>query len=279
MRKVTSLTALVSFLLLLLNSIVLYIVPHGRIAYWADWRLWGLTKTEWANQHVIIGVLFLLAIFIHTFYNWTPIVAYLKNRARKLRIFTREFNIALLLVVICTVGTYVEIVPFSWVLTFSESIKNTAAQNYGEPPYGRAELSSLKTFTSKMGIDLTESLTRLQKAGIQVDDDKQTLLNIAQLNNTSPQQLFLKMKPEEKPEEKAGLTNAFPDAPPAGFGKRPLADICQEYGMNISATMSKLAEENIKATPNGNIKQIAEENNLTTAEIFTALRKAAEKDS
>ncbi len=153
MRKITSLTALVSFLLLLLNSIVLYIVPHGRIAYWADWRLWGLTKTEWTNQHVIIGILFLLAIFIHTFYNWTLIVAYLKNRARKLRIFTHEFNIELL-----------------------------------------------------------------------------------------------------------------------------LADICQEYGLNLSAILGKLTKANIEATPDANIKQIAEKNNLTTAEIFTALRKAAEKD-
>ena len=112
-----------------------------------------------------------------------------------------------------------------------------------------------------------------------MDDDKQTLLNIAQLNNTSPQQLFLKMKPEEKLEKKTGVTNAFPDAPPAGFGKRPLADICQEYGLNLSAILGKLAKANIEATPDANIKQIAEKNNLTTAEIFTALRKAAEKDS
>ena len=68
-RKITSLIALLSFLLLILNSIVLYIVPHGRIAYWADWRLWGLTKTEWENQHIIIGILFLLAIFLHIYYN------------------------------------------------------------------------------------------------------------------------------------------------------------------------------------------------------------------
>ena len=61
-KRITSLTALISFILLLLNSIVLYITPHGRIAYWADWRLWGLTKTEWANQHIIIGILFFLAI-------------------------------------------------------------------------------------------------------------------------------------------------------------------------------------------------------------------------
>ena len=53
-RKITSLTALVSFLLLILNSVILYIVPQGRVAYWSDWHLWGLNKTEWGNQHIII---------------------------------------------------------------------------------------------------------------------------------------------------------------------------------------------------------------------------------
>ncbi|MFO7971728.1 MAG: DUF4405 domain-containing protein [Desulfobacterales bacterium] len=80
LKKITSLTALISLLLLILNSIVLYIVPQGRVAYWADWRFWGLTKTDWANQHIIIGILFLLAIFLHIYYNWNLIVAYLKNR-------------------------------------------------------------------------------------------------------------------------------------------------------------------------------------------------------
>ena len=112
-RKITSLTALVSFLLLILNSVVLYIVPHGRIAYWADWRMWGLTKTDWSNQHVIIGILFLLALFLHIYYNWKPIVAYLKNKARQLKVFTREFNVALIFTIICTVGAYFEVPPFN----------------------------------------------------------------------------------------------------------------------------------------------------------------------
>jgi hypothetical protein len=38
LRKITSLTALLSFVLMLVTSIILYIVPQGRVAYWADWR-------------------------------------------------------------------------------------------------------------------------------------------------------------------------------------------------------------------------------------------------
>lgn len=271
MRKITSLTAFISFLLLALNSIVLYIAPHGRIAYWADWRFWGLTKTEWGNQHVIIGLLFLLAILLHTYYNWKPIVSYLKNRARQVRVFTRNFNVALLLVVVCTLGAYLDLVPFRWVLTFSESIKSEAATNYGEPPYGRAELSSLKDFAKKMGLDIADSLTRLRNAGIQIENEQQTLLDIAKRNNTSPQQLYMRMKPEENP---IGGT-IFPESPETGFGKRILSDVCRQYGLNVPTVLNVLANEGITAAPDATIKQVAEQNDIAPQDVFAAIGKAA----
>ncbi|MDP4856108.1 MAG: DUF4405 domain-containing protein, partial [Desulfobacterales bacterium] len=76
LRKIVSLTALLSSLLLLVTSIVLYIVPQGRVAYWADWRLLGLTKTEWTNIHVNFGLLFFVSALLHVYYNWKPIVSY-----------------------------------------------------------------------------------------------------------------------------------------------------------------------------------------------------------
>lgn len=43
-RKCVSLTAGLAFLVMLITSFVHCIVPQGRIAYWADWQLWGLSK-------------------------------------------------------------------------------------------------------------------------------------------------------------------------------------------------------------------------------------------
>lgn len=272
LKKITSLTALISLLLLLLNSFVLYIVPHGRIAYWADWRFWGLTKTEWANQHIIIGILFLLAIFLHIYYNWNLIVAYLKNKTRKLKIFTREFNIALILTIICTVGAYVEVAPFNWVLDFSESIKKSAAEKYGNPPYGRAELSTLKTFTSKTGLDLGASIAALQKAGINLENQQQNLLEIAKVNKVSPQQLYLLMKVDKQDTATAGL----PDAPKAGLGKLSLSDFCQEYQINLSEVMKALEDKKVKGSPATKIKEIAEQNDLKPTDLYEIIKKSME---
>ena len=155
-RKITSLTAALSFIVMILTSVILYIVPQGRIAYWADWHLWGLTKAQWGDIHINTGILFLIALGFHIYYNWKPLMNYLKDKAKNLKVFTKEFNVALIALVVLIIGTYCEVTPFSSILALSESIKDAAAQKYGEPPYGHAELSSLKTFAKKMGIDLVE---------------------------------------------------------------------------------------------------------------------------
>lgn len=150
---------LITFILEVVTSVVLYIVPHGRVAYWTDWHLFGLSRTEWANQHINLGVLFILAGIFHIFYNWKAILAYLKNKLKEVKIITASFNAALLLSLLVAVGTYFEIPPMSTIINLSDSIKDNASKTYGEPPYGHAELSPLKLLAKKQGLDLEKVLS------------------------------------------------------------------------------------------------------------------------
>ncbi|MEW6674109.1 MAG: DUF4405 domain-containing protein [Thermodesulfobacteriota bacterium] len=275
MRKITSLTALLSFVVLILNSVILYIMPQGRVAYWADWHLWGLDKTAWGNQHIISGVLFLIAILLHIYYNWKPIVSYLKNKARELKLFTGEFNIALIVTVVCVIGSYYTAPPFSWVLDLSESIKNAAGVKYGEPPYGHAELSTLKTLARRSDYDLDRSMEKLKQAGIQFKNENQTLLSIAKSNNMSPQQVYLAMKPAEEVETAGGRAR-MPETPPGGTGNKTLAAICGEYGLDVAAIMKGLADSNIRAVADMNLKAIAGQNNVGPVDVYDLIRKIAE---
>ena len=186
MRRITSLTAALTFLLVVLTSIVLYIVPQGRVAYWADWRLWGLSKTDWGNIHINLGFLFLIALGLHIYYNWKPLMAYLKDKARRFKLFTREFNIALAITVLCTIGSYFLIPPFSWVMALNDHFKETASAKYGEPPYGHAELSTLKSFTGKMNLDLASSLVLLEESGYSDASADATLAEIAKRKRRRP---------------------------------------------------------------------------------------------
>ncbi len=274
MRKITSLTALVSFVLEMLTSVILYIVPQGRVAYWSDWRLWGLSKTQWGSLHVNLGVLFLLAICLHTYYNWNPIVAYLKNRAAKLRIFTTDFTVALILCLVFSLGTYWELPPFSTIIAIGDRIKEAGAKKYGEPPYGHAELSSLTTFSKKVELDLDTSLTRLAAAKIRVTDPSQSITEIARMNNLNPKAVYEAMLPPQQP----GQVKSLPANPPPGFGKRPLADICREYQLDISAVLQGLAARKITAAEAMTIKEIAAENNTSPMDIFEALQQVARQE-
>lgn len=271
LRKIASLTALISFVLEMLTSVILYIVPQGRVAYWSDWRLWGLSKTQWGSLHVNLGLLFLIAICLHIYYNWNPIVAYLKNKGAELRVFTKDFTVALLLTLVFSLGTYWELPPFSTIISIGEQIKEAAAKKYGEPPYGHAELSSLLTFSKKVELDLDASLTRLAAAKIRVTDPGQSIADIARMNNLNPKAVYQAMLPPEQ----AGQGKTLPTSPPAGFGKKSLADICQAYNLDIKAVLQGFADRRITAREAMSIKEIAAENNTSPMDIFELLRQVA----
>jgi hypothetical protein len=111
-RRITSLTALLSFVLLTITVVVLYIVPQGRVAYWADWHLWGLTKTDWGNVHINLGILFLVTLLVHVYYNWKPLINYLKDKTKKIKVFSPEFNAALVITIVFVVGHLFDVTTF-----------------------------------------------------------------------------------------------------------------------------------------------------------------------
>lgn len=275
MRKITSLTALLSFVVLVINSVILYIMPEGRVAYWSDWHMWGLSKSEWGDQHIIVGVLFLAAVLLHIYYNWKPILSYLRNKARQLKFFNSEFHTALVITVVCIVGAYFSVPPFNWVVNWSQSIKNAAGIKYGEPPYGHAELSTIKILARRNGFDLEKSLENLRQAGIRVENENQTLLAVSQANRKTPQKVYLVMNPVEETQSADGK-RPMPTSPIAGTGKRTVDEICRLYGLDVKKIMTGFAANRIKATSDMNLRAIGEQNGLAPDDVYDLMRKIAE---
>ena len=263
---------LVSFVLLVLTSVILYIEPQGRVAYWSDWRLWGLSKTEWGNLHLNLGALFLLAGIFHLVYNWNAVTAYLKNKARQYRIFTPNFTPALAMTLFVAVGTLLDIPPMSTLVSIGNGISDRANRKYGEPPYGHAELSSLKIFARKTDLDLNKARSLLEKAGIRFKDDGQSLLEIAKINGMTPKALYRTMKPASIRSEE---TATFPDSPPPGFGQQSLAKVCAAYNLDLKMLLRQLAEKGIKAEPEDTIKNVAQKNDKSPMAIFEMIHETA----
>jgi hypothetical protein len=268
-RKVISLTALVAFIFMILSSIILYIEPEGRVAYWSDWHLWGMSKTDWANIHINLGVLFLIAMILHTYLNWTPIVSYLRTKSKTLRIFTKDFNIALVITALVILGTYWMVPPFSTVINIGDAFKAAGSEKYGEPPYGHAELSSLQVLVRRMGWDLDEARRKLAAAGIDAPDPNVPFKEIALKNRLTPQQVFLAMAPEEPSQPQAKL----PLEHPAGLGKIVLGDFCQKYQLETDKVIAALKAKNIAAQADKNFKDIAEQHQMAPSDLYLVIKE------
>lgn len=284
MRKITSMTLLSSLVVVVVNSVVLYIVPEGRVAHWANWVFLGMTKEEWGAQHLTVGTLFLIAGLLHIYYNWSAITAYMKNKAKELKIFTPSLSIGVLLTLIVIVGTYFNIPPMSTLVEFSGAIKADAAVKYGTPPYGRAELSSLKGFAQKERLDLEQSITLLQGAGVQVESGAESLKAIAAKNKLSPQQVYEIIKDAKIKEavSPAGVSTAAPGRgallltePKSGFGRKTLAQACMDLGLEPIVIIAGLKEMGITAEPDMVIKKIAAGAGKEPRDIYQAIRTIA----
>ncbi len=264
---------LVSLVLLILNSIVLYVVPEGRVAYWADWRFWGLTKTEWGDQHVTIGFLFILAGFLHLYYNWAAVISYLKNKVKEIKVFTLPFNVGLIITALVAVMTYFHVPPVDLVLDLGAHFKEAGARKYGEPPYGHAELSSLKMFTQKEGIELDTALSLLQQAGLRVSGADQTLLAVAQDNGMTPQQVYQVISPAKKQRRR-------PETAPPGLPRRTKTRVRPEdprTGLHRAAARpcrrcQRPAGRGLTIAAGTTIHEIAETNDREPMQIFEAIR-------
>ena len=92
LKKITSLTMLLSMIVMTYTGIMLFITPPGRVANWANWELLGLSKTQYADIHSTFMVLFIIATILHIFYNWRPMTSYMKNTAKQMIVFRYDYS-------------------------------------------------------------------------------------------------------------------------------------------------------------------------------------------
>jgi len=125
MKKVTSLSLGFSFLIMSYTGVVLFIAPHGRVARWLDWHFLGLDKTQYQELHTTSMITFLVFGLLHIYYNWKPIISYLKDQNHKISFTKKEFLIAFLLNIVFVIGTIYLTPPFKSFLDFGENIKES----------------------------------------------------------------------------------------------------------------------------------------------------------
>jgi predicted DNA-binding protein YlxM (UPF0122 family) len=263
LKKITSLTMLLAMFTMTFTGIILFITPPGRVANWANWELFGISKELYGQIHSSFMVLFILATILHIYYNWKPLISYMKNEARQFILFTKDMIIASILFLIFLFGTIYQVSPFSNFLNFGDDIKNSWEKEYGTSPYSHAELSSLKSFTKKLNYDFEISKNILTTNNITFEEE-QSLSQIAKTNSVSPKFIYdLLRKNFEKSEEKA--------VPLSGLGKKTIKEVAQTLGLSSDEFISKLKVFEIEAKENDKFKDAVESKDLSPSDVLEKL--------
>ena len=94
-RKITSFTMLYSFIIMVLSGIMLFISPFGRLSMMIKWEFLGLDKMQWQALHLIFMLIFTVGGILHIIYNYKAIKNYLKNKSKKIVVFTTANLVAI----------------------------------------------------------------------------------------------------------------------------------------------------------------------------------------
>jgi hypothetical protein len=262
-RALVSLITLMGFLIMGLTGIVLFFVPEGRIAYWTNWTFLGISKKQWGNIHILGSLVFAVAGIFHTYFNWKPLMGYIIDKVKGgiKRPWELSFTVGIALILI--IGAVFELPPLNSILVFNAYVKESwiISKDY-EPPFGHAEMLSLKGFSRKMNINLDVAVKAFKDSEISIKSVEDSLEKIALENNTSPMELYRIIKPLE-PEDRVSSDIMYTSEiiedrfAGSGIGQKRLTDVCEDLGIDIAVAEKRLAAKGIEIAEGEKLKDSA----------------------
>ncbi|WP_022852114.1 DUF4405 domain-containing protein [Limisalsivibrio acetivorans] len=272
LRKTVSLTALFSFMILAFTGVFLYIVPPGRLAYWANWKIIGLTKDNIGEIHITTSMLFLLLMVLHVWLNWAPIMNYMKNRSGKFTI-TKEFGLSLFISIVFLFGTLYSVAPFKTVVNALSNYKDAYEEEIVNPPFGHAELAPFNGFCVKMGIDKDAAVQALEAEGITIEKESSTLKVIANNNGTSPAEIYDIIKDiKVQKEDDSAETEAVETI--TGVGRMKVSTLAERAGISTEKALELLAEKGIEIDADARIKDFAESAGMMPIDFYELFKNS-----
>lgn len=266
LRSLVSFLVAWSFLVLTVTGLVLYVVPHGRVAYWVHWSLAGMEKDQWGWVHMMFGGLFIVSGVVHLYFNWKPFKVFLAARVRGHLRPKREVFIASALTIALFAVSAARLPPASWVIDLNDRIKASWVTDPAlEPPFGHAESVSLAGLARRLRLDLDAAVAALRAQGLAFDGPDDTLEVIARGNGRTPMAVYAIIRAAQSPGRSEHDTPATPTSRAAlesrlagsGLGRRTLAEVCEDAGVELQPALARLAAAGIDAAPGDRVRAVA----------------------
>ncbi|MCP4725159.1 MAG: DUF4405 domain-containing protein [bacterium] len=189
-RGFTAFITFLSFIVMTVSGLILFLVPKGSVASWTDWRIFGITKTGWEGVHDIFMIVFLISICMHIFFNWRPLLNYIKGRNSTTVRLKKELIIAVCLITLIAVGSVQQVQPFWSVMKLNDLIKDYWKNTSTSPPVSDAEKLTLSELSVLTQIPLSVYNSIIKEKRLILPEGKPTFEEIAQANEKSPEELY-----------------------------------------------------------------------------------------
>ncbi len=185
-RAFISLLTGVSFVVMSVSGILLYIAPSGRRAAEMDWSVWALSRAQWTALHLSFSTLFVIASLAHVWLNRKPLLEYLTLKIRAARRLRWEWLAVVLLAALTAWGTLRPFEPFTTLLDQRDRFRRpeSAKDNSPAETVGMRQVT-LEAYCRQMNLAPEAVLENLRDYGISAEKSD-TLSAIAQRNNIRP---------------------------------------------------------------------------------------------
>jgi len=276
-RSLTAFIVTWAFGILTITGLILYVVPQGRVAFWTNWSLMGLSKEQWADVHMMFGGIFIVAGIFHLYYNWKPFKKFLAERVKGRLKVKQEFVIAMAFSVIIAMMSVFYIPPISWVFDLNAMLKDSWVTSPElEPPFGHAEEVSLAGISRRMGLDLDKSVAALKLKGYKFTGPQDSLEKIATANGITPMAVYEVIRHYEVPPVPvpvSGMTieeveNRYAGT---GLGRNTLVEVCEKIELAIATCTERLSAKGYEVSTQEKLKEAADRYEINPIDVLKML--------
>lgn len=260
-RAFVTFYVILSFVIIAVSGLVLFISPPGRVANWSQWRFGALQKADWQAVHTVFTILFLGAIALHIYFNWRVILNYLRRKVGEGVHRGKEMGLAAAVGAAVLAMTIVGVPPFSTVMTLGERAKNSWSDPATEPPVPHAELWTVAKFAESNKLPVELAMNNLREAGLTSPGTDVTLQSLATTYKVTPRQVYLKALGQAK-------GAPIPMAEGGGFGRKTIGQLCDETNIPVETALERLRQAGFTAaTAGSNMRQVATQHGKRPIEV------------
>lgn len=260
------------------SALVLLAGPTPEVAAWAGWSFLGLSLIRWQWLHYGLGLLLAVSGTGCLVLSGRRVMAASDDQAGPGPVWAVAAAVFAVVVLAGLLG----LPPAGTLAGMSERLKDWHAKSFGEPPMPGAAALTPTDLAKRLGLDPDKALASLATHNVKIASPKATVAQVAKDNGLVPAAVYETLRggkdvaqpvqAETPKTQTPPPPPALPADPPPGLGRLKLVDICEQYGLNLKASVDTLAKANIRASGDMTLRQIAQSNLILPIEVYDALR-------